>query len=272
VTVDDQTRWLALAADILNAEDPAEAHDLLMAALQQETRAGLVTQVAFSPHDPDQVAISLDGYLPHPPRELWPGAALMRAHPLTRFHADTRDFAPVLLEDIATAGWDLDGPSREIMVGLGMTEHQLSIPLTSRTDAFEGLVLIAEEAFDPESAQRIEVVQSLLVGLNRHLQLLDRALRRAAAAPSPDAVALTPRERVILGLIRDGHTVVGVAQRLGISPRTVHKHQENLYRKLGAVDRLSAVLAAQRLGILPPDPEPPTPDLSDTPGASPLPG
>jgi hypothetical protein len=30
----------------------------------------------------------------------------------------------------------------------------------------------------------------------------------------------------------------------------VHKHQENLYRKLGAVDRLSAVLEAQRAGLL----------------------
>ncbi|MGO2809736.1 LuxR C-terminal-related transcriptional regulator [Glutamicibacter arilaitensis] len=35
-----------------------------------------------------------------------------------------------------------------------------------------------------------------------------------------------------------------------ISPRAVHKHQENLYRKLGAVDRLSAVLRAQQCGLL----------------------
>ena len=45
-------------------------------------------------------------------------------------------------------------------------------------------------------------------------------------------------------------TVEGLAARLSISPRTVHKHQEHLYRKLGAVDRLSAVLSAQRLGLI----------------------
>ena len=61
---------------------------------------------------------------------------------------------------------------------------------------------------------------------------------------------LTPRERVVLDHIARGHTVEGIAARLSISPRTVHKHQEHLYRKLGAVDRLSAVLSAQRLGLI----------------------
>jgi hypothetical protein len=48
-----------------------------------------------------------------------------------------------------------------------------------------------------------------------------------------------------------GSTAEGIAARLLISPRTVHKHQENLYRKLRAYDRLSAVLAAQRFGMVP---------------------
>ena len=47
---------------------------------------------------------------------------------------------------------------------------------------------------------------------------------------------------------------MAIGIRLGISPRTVHKHQEHLYRKLGAVDRLSAVLRAQEAGVLPPQP------------------
>ncbi len=57
---------------------------------------------------------------------------------------------------------------------------------------------------------------------------------------------------MVLELLARGSTAEGVAARLAISPRTVHKHQEHLYRKLGACDRLSAVLAAQRLGLLPP--------------------
>ncbi|MFJ9323925.1 response regulator transcription factor [Streptomyces globisporus] len=41
-----------------------------------------------------------------------------------------------------------------------------------------------------------------------------------------------------------------IGGRLGISPRTVHKHLNALYRKLGAADRLSAVLRAQDPGLL----------------------
>ncbi|MGW3069074.1 response regulator transcription factor [Streptomyces sp. NPDC001130] len=40
-------------------------------------------------------------------------------------------------------------------------------------------------------------------------------------------------------------------RRLGISVRTVHKHVENIYRKLGTRDRLGTVLRAQRLGLVP---------------------
>ena len=42
-----------------------------------------------------------------------------------------------------------------------------------------------------------------------------------------------------------------VARRLVVAERTVHKHLERAYAKLGVSDRVSAVLRAQRLGILP---------------------
>ena len=57
--------------------------------------------------------------------------------------------------------------------------------------------------------------------------------------------ALTDRERVVITLVRQGMTAVAIAHRLGISPRTVHKHLENVYAKLGVGDRLSAVLLVQ---------------------------
>jgi len=62
---------------------------------------------------------------------------------------------------------------------------------------------------------------------------------------------LTPREIAVLSLLADGMTAEAIGRRLGISNRTVHKHTENLYRKLSATDRLKAVLRAQSLGLLP---------------------
>ena len=58
-------------------------------------------------------------------------------------------------------------------------------------------------------------------------------------------VELTARELGVVLLLGEGMTAVAIAHRLGISPRTVHKHLENIYAKLGVSDRLSAVLRVQ---------------------------
>ena len=65
-----------------------------------------------------------------------------------------------------------------------------------------------------------------------------------------DVDRLTDRELAVLHLLVEGCTAVAMAHRLGISVRTVQKHLEHVYRKLGVCDRLRAVLAAQRSGLL----------------------
>jgi DNA-binding CsgD family transcriptional regulator len=74
--------------------------------------------------------------------------------------------------------------------------------------------------------------------------------------PEPDqrraqAVGLTAREVAVLLLVARGLTAMTIANHLHISPRTVSKHQQNIYRKLDAGDRLTAVTRAQQLGVLP---------------------
>jgi DNA-binding CsgD family transcriptional regulator len=53
----------------------------------------------------------------------------------------------------------------------------------------------------------------------------------------------------VLGLFADGLTSTGAAYRLGAAPRTIDKHAERIYRKLGVHDRATAVMAANRLGL-----------------------
>ncbi|WP_234010138.1 helix-turn-helix transcriptional regulator [Streptomyces sp. SA3_actF] len=64
------------------------------------------------------------------------------------------------------------------------------------------------------------------------------------------ALGLTPREITVLALLAEARTASAIAQRLGISPRTVHRHLAHLYRKFGTRDRLATVLRARETGVL----------------------
>ncbi|UQU67634.1 helix-turn-helix transcriptional regulator [Couchioplanes caeruleus] len=61
---------------------------------------------------------------------------------------------------------------------------------------------------------------------------------------------LTTRELDVLRLVAAGLTASAVARHCRISARTVHKHLENAYAKLGCHDRITAVLILRDAGLL----------------------
>jgi len=66
-------------------------------------------------------------------------------------------------------------------------------------------------------------VADLLVG-----DYLRRLSSKDGLAPE-----LTPREREVLQLIAEGHTTKAIAERLGVSVKTVDTHRQNMMRRLG---------------------------------------
>lgn len=71
--------------------------------------------------------------------------------------------------------------------------------------------------------------------------------------PSPAAGTkerITAREREILRLLGDGLTARSIGTRLGISERTVNTHVGNLYRRMGVTNRVEAIRAAMRAGLV----------------------
>ena len=64
------------------------------------------------------------------------------------------------------------------------------------------------------------------------------------------AGALTPRELEVLKLVAEGHTTQDIADRLGLSRKTVDAHRTNLMRKLGLHDVTEVVKYALRHGII----------------------
>jgi DNA-binding NarL/FixJ family response regulator len=54
----------------------------------------------------------------------------------------------------------------------------------------------------------------------------------------------------VLQLAARGFTARHIAERLTVTPATVRTHLENIYAKLDASDRASAVATALRLGLI----------------------
>ena len=61
---------------------------------------------------------------------------------------------------------------------------------------------------------------------------------------------LTEREQEVLAHLADGATNLEIGETLGISPKTVARHRENIMRKLGMHSRTDLVKYAIRKGII----------------------
>jgi DNA-binding NarL/FixJ family response regulator len=77
-------------------------------------------------------------------------------------------------------------------------------------------------------------------------------VQKAKAAPRDLYEALTTREREVLQLAAEGQSNPEIADRLGISVRTVETHRANLMHKLDLRSQTDLVRYALKRGILPP--------------------
>ena len=82
-------------------------------------------------------------------------------------------------------------------------------------------------------------------------RLLDRFAHQLDTAPAADSRldALTDREREVLVAIGRGWTNSEIAERLTLSESTVKTHVGRVLAKIGARDRVQAVIFAYDLGL-----------------------
>ncbi|WP_428563479.1 MAG: response regulator [Solidesulfovibrio sp. DCME] len=66
----------------------------------------------------------------------------------------------------------------------------------------------------------------------------------------PAGGLLTPREREVMRLIAEGHQAKVIAERLGVSPKTVDSHRANIMRKCNLDNTVDIVRQAARLGLI----------------------
>lgn len=245
----DLEGWVAAAAAILRERDRRHAATRLADVLLRATHARVGTRVSVvMTSDVPAVDVTVhttDGQVP--PLDVWRRDSLDTDHPFAVYYRDTECRRPHTLDQVRAAGYELTEAGRERLRRMNLTEHQLQLPLSRADEPYRGWTMTSDTPYTPADAAALESVQELVSGLDAFVEGLDTSPRPAADAD----IRLTAGESRVLAMMHAGLTAPAMAARLDVSPRTVHKHQENIYRKLGASDRLGAVLAAKRLGLLP---------------------
>lgn len=196
----DSTQGLVrAAADVLEAPTAGVARALLAGALRDSTGTDIVSRVSFTRQS---VSFFVDGDPPAPPPHLLPTPTDLALHPLTRFHAAVGVSTPALMVDALRSGLGLLPSTRGVIERLGLSIHQLSVPLEPMSTAapYTGWVLVSDDRISERAVETMSVFQPLLRALDRHIGAL------ATVGETPDEVSLTPREKVVLELLADGLT------------------------------------------------------------------
>lgn len=254
----DYDRMLELATALFESLESEDAWHLIGREFAALVHADVFNRVKV---DPSWSAGELLDIEPEPvARQVPPGSevdkTIITEHPLSVHYATTGTLVPLRVSDLVSPrSWRRTAACAKMREQFGTT-HALGVPLQS--EPFRGLsVQLADGDFSDRDVAVATRLQPLLIAADRHLGHLDRwratvgsPQRSDSAAAAVTSLRITPRELVVLTTLAEGLTAAGIARRLNISVRTVDKHQENLYRKLGAVDRLGAVLRAQSLGVL----------------------
>jgi DNA-binding CsgD family transcriptional regulator len=123
------------------------------------------------------------------------------------------------------------------LTAVGRLEPGDELPAALRDPGVARVVLPAGER-GPVVARRVPAADG------RSVALLVEHGSRGASLELLEQLGLTRREAEVLRALMRGLPTAEVARAMGISPRTVHKHAERIFGKLGVRDRVGAVAAA----------------------------
>lgn len=168
-------------------------------------------------------------------------------HPLVRHHAYERGaHAHRISDSVPFAAFRESALYDEYYQRIGI-DHTMALPVLVNDRWLVSFVLNRSgRDFSDQEVARIDQVRSSIGRLFARTHLLEQAQdtwRPAPAAPAlPPVPGLTAREHEVLVWVAAGKTDRDIAQILSISHRTVHKHLQRTYAKLGVETRTAAVM------------------------------
>jgi DNA-binding CsgD family transcriptional regulator len=177
-------------------------------------------------------------------------AALAHENPLYQRWQRTLDGRAYRFSDVTTREvLEATQLYREVYAPLGI-RHQIAFTLPSESDRILAIVLHREDR-DFSDAERdfCNRARPFLIQAYRNATAHDEARRQGLPAlePALEAGGLTSREAQVMRLVALGGSNRDVGGTLGLSERTVQKHLERAFRKLGVTTRSEAAARAWEL-------------------------
>ncbi|MCP3805580.1 response regulator transcription factor [Allokutzneria sp. A3M-2-11 16] len=158
----------------------------------------------------------------------------------------------VLLLDIRMPGGNGNEVARRLA---GSATRILVLSTFDDEEYVHGALRAGVDGFLLKDASREEIlaaVRSVAAGEARLAPSVTRKVLDVVDLPEPDAriAALSGREIELLRLLAEGLTNAEIAGRLGVTPGSAKTYVSQLLGKLGARDRVAAVVLAHRGGLM----------------------
>jgi DNA-binding CsgD family transcriptional regulator len=236
-------RWIDLTADLLArpvGDDPMSAICDELAARYCAPATGTV--------DYSDARARLGLY--HVELDARPYAPHVGDHPLALHFRQTHD---PHVADLADARRFLRNERSQAILHHLRVENLrdfVVMPLQARRGTDHRWLGLSSDHLGSSVRSELERLRPLVRAIDAHSAALASGLPRPLSDVPASHPDLSSRELAVLALIAEGLTAIAIGYRLRISPRTVSKHQQNLYRKLDVRDRLSAVVRAQDVGLV----------------------
>jgi DNA-binding CsgD family transcriptional regulator len=173
-----------------------------------------------------------------------------RDHPLVRYHAvEGGRRAHRISDSMPFARFRASALYADYYRRVGI-DHAVALPIHVGDGWLVSFVLNRRgRDFSDREVALLDCMRAPLSHLFGHTRTLERAgiaWRHTVDEPPelPAALPLTARERQALRWVAAGKTDRDIAEIMAISPRTVHKHLQRVYAKLGVETRTAAVMRA----------------------------